>query len=105
MIGVAVTYVAREGREEEVGRLFEELAVASRSEPGSRMYQPHRSAQDPRRFFLYELYTDDVALEAHRNSVHFRELAVEKLYPLLEDRHAEVFTTNLRSEIDDSPLG
>ena len=30
------------------------------------MYLAHRSTTDPRRFFLYEQYDDQAALDAHR---------------------------------------
>jgi autoinducer 2-degrading protein len=68
MICVAVTYVILPNREEEAIDLFTSMTEATLQEPGCRMYQVHRSRQEPRRFFLYEQYDDEKALEAHRRA-------------------------------------
>lgn len=47
-------------------------ALASRSsEPGCRQFDVCRDPADASVFFLYELYDDDAAIEAHRRSAHF----------------------------------
>ena len=56
MICVAVTYVVLPNREDEAIELFTKMTEYSLQEPGCRMYQVHRSRQEPRRFFLYEQY-------------------------------------------------
>ena len=38
------------------------------------MYQVHRHKTEPRRFFIYEQYKDDAALEAHRAAPHFLQM-------------------------------
>ena len=65
--------------------IFEKLSAESREEPGCLMYQVHKHKTDPRRFFVYEQYKDDAALEAHRTSAHFLQLAKKEL-PKLGDR-------------------
>ena len=64
---------------------------ATRAEPGCRMYQAHRSTADPRKFFLYEQYEDQAALDAHRASPHFARYATGGLFPLLESRTPELY--------------
>lgn len=91
MICVAVTYVIKPGHEEEAANLFRTLTVHTRREPGCRMYVAHRSPTDRRRFFLYEQYVDQAALDAHRASAHFAEYAKGQLFPLIESRTPEVF--------------
>ena len=86
-----VTLVAREGKEQELVELFEELGPASRAEPGCRMYLLHRSPQDRRRFILYEQYDDPAALAAHRATPHYKELATGRLPELVESRSLEIF--------------
>ncbi|GIW86469.1 MAG: hypothetical protein KatS3mg108_0793 [Isosphaeraceae bacterium] len=86
MICVAVTYVIQAGREDEAVRLFAELAAATRQEPGCRMYLVHRAVDDHRRFFLYEQYDDQAALDAHRSADHFVRLAKDGLWPITEER-------------------
>jgi autoinducer 2-degrading protein len=85
MIVLAVTWIAKAGREDEVALLFSRLTEASRKEPGCKLYQVHRHRTEPRRFFIYEQYRDDAALEAHRASDHFLQFARREL-PKIADR-------------------
>ncbi|WP_422923494.1 putative quinol monooxygenase [Singulisphaera sp. PoT] len=91
MICVAVTYVIKEGMVDEALPLFQQLTAATRAEAGCRMYQVHRSIAEPRRFFLYEQYDDQAALDAHRASPHFAQYAAGGLFPLLESRSPELY--------------
>jgi quinol monooxygenase YgiN len=43
------------------------------------MYIVHRHKTDPRRFFIYEQYLDDGALEAHHGSEHFQHYVAGEL--------------------------
>ena len=71
MVVLAVTWMAKVGREADVTGLFSKLTEESRKEPGCLLYQVHRHKTEPRRFFIYEQYKDDAALEAHRATPHF----------------------------------
>ena len=49
-----------------------ENARASRdTEPGCRQFDVCRDPADPALFFLYELYDDDAAIQAHLQSPHY----------------------------------
>ena len=85
MVVLAVTWVAKTGREADVAALFAKLTEESRKEPGCVMYVVHRHRTEPRRFFIYEQYKDDAALEAHRASAHFLQFAKKEL-PKVADR-------------------
>ena len=85
MVVLAVTWMAKVGREAEVATLFGTLTAESRKEPGCSMYQVHRHKTESRRFFIYEQYKDDAALEAHRNAPHFLQYARKDL-PKIADR-------------------
>ena len=85
MVVLAVTWTAKATHEAEVAALFAKLTEASRKEPGCVMYQVHRHKTEPRRFFIYEQYKDDAALEAHRASPHFLQFAKKEL-PKVADR-------------------
>ena len=97
MIVLAVTWVANPGHEEQVAGIFSKLQTESRQEPGCLMYLVHRHKEDARRFFIYEQYRDDAALQEHRESAHFQQYAVKELasigvrqqgdlyYPLTEE--------------------
>ena len=91
MICLSVTYVVQPGREDEAAALFRSLTVATRSEPGCRFYLAHRSATDPRRFYLYEQYDDPEALQAHRDSEHFRRHVTDGLLAIIESRTPELW--------------
>ena len=79
MVVLAVTWMAKAGHETEVAALFQKLTEQSRQEPGCAMYQVHRHKTEPRRFFIYEQYKDDAALEAHRAAPHFLQYAKKEL--------------------------
>jgi len=91
MVVLAVTWVASPGKEAEVAAIFRKLEYASRQEPGCLMYIVHQHRSEPRRFFIYEQYIDDVALETHRLSAHFQHYAVEALRGIGERREGELY--------------
>ncbi len=91
---VCAKWTAREGLEDRLAEICEEMTEPSRAEPGNRFYQAHRSPDDPRLFFLYEQYADEAAYEAHMASDHFTRLVKEEAIPeLLESRERAFFTT------------
>jgi quinol monooxygenase YgiN len=91
MICVAVTYLIQPGQEEKAVDHFRALTPATRAEPGCRMYIVHRSTTEPRKFFLYEQYDDQAALDAHRSAPHFLEHARDGLFPIIESRTPEIY--------------
>ena len=90
---VAARWVANTGEEGEVLRCLNELAPASRAEPGCRFYQANRDPDDPRVFFLYEIYGDRGAADDHWASEHFKRHALEDAIPRLESRERWFYTT------------
>ena len=91
MIVLVVTWVARAGRETEVAALFSKLTEESRKEPGCVMYQVHRHRTEPRRFFIYEQYKDDAALEVHRNAPHFLQYAKKELSKMADRVEGQLY--------------
>jgi (4S)-4-hydroxy-5-phosphonooxypentane-2,3-dione isomerase len=52
-----------------------ENARASRdTEPGCRQFDVCRDPNDPALFFLYELYDDEAAIQAHLQTAHFLQM-------------------------------
>jgi quinol monooxygenase YgiN len=91
---VSAHWRAKEGKEDRLAELIEELAPPSRAEPGSVFYQAQRSVDDPRLFYLYEQYADEAAYQAHMDSEHFTRLVKEEAIPeLLESRERAFYTT------------
>jgi quinol monooxygenase YgiN len=91
MICLAVTFVIKPGHEDEAIALFGKLTEHTRTEPGCRMYLAHRSTTDSRRFFLYEQYDDQAALDAHRAAPHFEQYLKGGLLPIIESRLPELY--------------
>jgi quinol monooxygenase YgiN len=77
---------AREGEEERALELIGQLAAASQQEPGNIHYIPHRSSENPRTFLIYEQYRDEDAFKEHGQTEHFKTIALEQLFPLMEER-------------------
>ena len=50
-------------------------ARGSRAEPGNLRYDVLRSTDDPNHFTLYEVYRDDAAMAAHRETRHYQQWA------------------------------
>jgi (4S)-4-hydroxy-5-phosphonooxypentane-2,3-dione isomerase len=91
MRALIARYQAKAGRGDEVASLLEEMAAAvARDEPACVLYRAARSVEHPDAFILYEEYTDQAALEAHRETPHFRRLIEGTVVPLLESRDREV---------------
>jgi (4S)-4-hydroxy-5-phosphonooxypentane-2,3-dione isomerase len=91
MVVLAVTWMAKLGHEPEVTALFAKLSEEARKEPGCLMFQVHRHRTEPRRFFIYEQYKDDAALEAHRNTAHFLQIAKKDLPKVAERVEGNLF--------------
>jgi quinol monooxygenase YgiN len=91
---VCAKWTAKDGKEDRLQEVIHEMTEPSRSEPGNRYYQAHRSPENPRLYFLYEQYEDEAAYEAHMASEHFTRLVKEEAIPeLLEAREREFYET------------
>jgi quinol monooxygenase YgiN len=73
----------------EVAETLRQLAAASRQEPGCINYIPHVVEGEPDTVLIYEQYQDDIALDAHRVSEHFRQFALGGLYQMMKERSVE----------------
>jgi (4S)-4-hydroxy-5-phosphonooxypentane-2,3-dione isomerase len=83
---LAVTWIAKDEEADTVAGLLEQMVPLSRAEPGCLQYDVHRDRDDPSRFFIFERYVDEAALEAHGASEHFQQLAFGDAIPRLVSR-------------------
>ncbi len=91
---VLAKWTAKEGLEDRLTEIIEEMTEPSRAEPGNRYYQAQRSVDDPRVFLLYEQYEDEDAYEAHMATEHFTRLVKDEAIPdVLEAREREFYET------------
>jgi quinol monooxygenase YgiN len=85
-LALAVTWEAKEGEAEAVADILRRMADAVKAEPGTLLFWPHRSPTNERVFFLYELYTDESAFQAHQQTDHFESLVLGQALPRLARR-------------------
>jgi quinol monooxygenase YgiN len=90
-LALAVTWEAKEGEAEAVADILRRLASAVKSEPGTLLFWPHRSTANDRVFFLYELYVDESAFQAHQQTEHFKQLVLGQALPKLARRERVQF--------------
>lgn len=67
---------------------------SERDEPGCLRFDLIEDRDDPNRFYFYEVYRDEAALEAHRQTPHFKRY-FEKSQPLLAAPPERQFGKNL----------
>jgi len=83
--------VRPERREEFLAAIAANAEASVRDEPGCLRFDVSSVEGDPHHFFLYELYTDADAFEAHRAAPHFaawREVADRVLVSQVNTRGA-----------------
>ena len=83
---LVVTWLAQPGEQERLAGILRIMVRETRLEPGCIRYEANQSADDPRRFLIYEVYRDEAAQTAHEESEHFRRHIVEGALPRLENR-------------------
>ena len=74
----------------EVGKSLLELQHQTRLEAGNVAYDIYRGENSPQDVLIYERYEDQTALEAHRESHHFKSIVIGDLLAKLEHRQVDV---------------
>jgi quinol monooxygenase YgiN len=88
---IAAQWNAKPGQEDSVLGLLRTMAGLARNEPGCLLFRVHRSVDDPRTFFLYELYDTQEALAAHSQTAHFKRYVLGDALNRLESRRREIY--------------
>jgi quinol monooxygenase YgiN len=89
MVGLVVKYVVREGEAEAFADAVKRVAPLVRAnEPGCLAWQAWQDRDDPNVFHFHEVYEDEAALRAHRETPHFEQLVVGELRPRAVSREA-----------------
>lgn len=89
----AVFYTVEAAAADRVAALLREAEAGSRREPGCRHYEVSRDVANPARFLLYEVYDDEAALAAHKETAHYRDIVAAQVKPLLVDREVVTLQT------------
>jgi quinol monooxygenase YgiN len=91
MIVLKVDMLVKSGTEETCREYIRILQEHSRKEPGCLMYMGHQSTENPRKFLFYEQYKDEAAVQAHRDSAHFKQYVIGGLDTILEQRTRDLY--------------
>ena len=93
-VHVFATWKVKEGHLEYVINLLNTVKEESVKEKGNLFYRIHKSNIEANTLVLFEGYINEEAVSDHRNSVHFQELVLGQIVPLLENREI-ILTTPL----------
>ena len=97
-VRVIAKFVARKGRENQLRSLMQSMLAPTRAEAGCKLYELYES-DTKGRFFYYERWASQAALDQHIATPHFRQLK-ETGAELV----AEPFEINILSEIPSSAV-
>lgn len=67
-VGVMIKFVASEGKTEELTHHLLAVAEAATAEPGTLLWTVHTSPVDPNTVWVYEVYVDASAKQAHEET-------------------------------------
>ena len=74
MISIFVTIQIRDGFIDQFKEAsFGDSQGSVKDEPGCFRFDILQNSEDPNRFHLYEVYEDELALEAHRKAPHYKK--------------------------------
>jgi len=73
-VRVIARSVAREGKESQLRALLQGMLVPTRAESGCKLYELYESDAEGR-FYFYEIWESQAALDQHAASPHFKHLA------------------------------
>ncbi len=92
MIVLVAKYTVKPGKGDAVEAALRRMApLVKAHEPGCALYHANRAGDNADLFLLYEIYTDDAALAAHRETPHFKEIIEGTIVPLLDKRERELY--------------
>ena len=84
MICYTTTFLAVPGFEKEIMAILREHVKQSKKEQGLIASQAYRSETEPRRFFVYYVFTDNAAIDVHRATKFYGEYILTSLYGMFD---------------------
>lgn len=88
---VVATYTVTPGSENEVLANLRNLAAASRTEEGNLRYEFFQGVEDPNKIVILESYRTADDFQHHRETPHFKEIAIKAIIPLLQSRSVSTY--------------
>lgn len=85
-------YYVKPGNSAAVREALQKMAARVKAdEPACLVYNANIDPQNENLYCLYEIYKDEAALAAHRETPHFKEIIEGIIVPLLEKREREIY--------------
>lgn len=85
-------YYVKPGNSQAVREALVKMSARVKAdEPACLVYNANIDPQNENLYCLYEIYTDEAALAAHRETPHFKEIIEGIIVPLLEKREREIY--------------
>ena len=88
-------FTATPGSEARVARLVTALAEQVRAEPGNLAFEVHTKAEQPRAYWIYEVYRDEDAFQTHLTAPYGAPFNAELTDLIEEDGSVLTFLTEL----------
>jgi quinol monooxygenase YgiN len=92
-VRVIARAVARKGKADQLKALLQDMLGPTQAEPGCRLYELYESGE-PGRFYFYESWESQAALEQHAASPHYKHLELT-----VRDLLEEPFEVNILKEV------
>jgi quinol monooxygenase YgiN len=92
-VRVIARAMARAGKADRLKTLLQGMLAPTRAEPGCRLYELYESGELGR-FYFYELWENQAALEQHAASLHYQHLEL-----VVGDLLEEPFEVNILKEV------
>ena len=79
---------------------LKENGAAAVTEPGCKRFDILNLASDPNHFLLYEVYDNEAALKAHRETDHFKKFAatIAKMVAKRDARAMSIIASNAKAQ-------
>lgn len=83
-VALYAEFTVKAGSEARVAEMMAELTAQVRGESGSIVFDPHIRRENPNAYFVYEIYRDEEAFQAHIAADHSKAFNAE-LGALIEE--------------------
>ena len=87
-----VKWTIRKSETSRILGLLPQLAAETKNEKGNLGYSIYQAADNANVLILHERYTDQDALDFHKNSAHYQHTVVAQIIPFLENREVQMLS-------------
>lgn len=92
-IAIVAEFKIQSGRGDDFADYISWHQSESRKEPGCQLFSANRDPEAPLCFVMYEIYDDDAAISAHRQTAHYQKFASEIVPDMVEMQGDDPFVS------------